>query len=615
MIGRVVRGASPTGWRVLAIGTVLASAVWAAHGGAIGGAFHYDDVFVVVNNPAVRSWQPARMFTSADAVNSVYGAAIYRPLMALSLAVNYRISGLDPLGYLATNMALHFLIATGIVLIGRELFGNLRWAALAGLVFALHPLNAEAVNYVTARSSLLSTVLALAATWTFVRYVERRGGAGTLVAGLTAFGGAMLSKESAVVLVVPLLAYPWLRPQAPSSPARSRAVTPLVAYGVLAAGYVILWRLITASGMSAPGPPADRPAWTLVEVVARSLALWVWPWPLGLDHPLTFLTRFDGWLAAGLALGGVGFLAVAVVLARRVPVAAWGLLWAVAGLAPLAPLPWLTTVALLQEHRVGFSAVGLSWTTAALMRVAWDAAGPRRSERIIRSGLACVGVVLVVAAISVGRARSAVWQDDRRLWAEVVQRSPHNLPARINLGYSYADRGEHDRAEAEYREVIALAPAYPRVYYNLGLLALRRARPLDAVAAFQRTVALDPSNAAAHAHLGNLALQAGDEKAAEAALQAALRIDPTQRAALNNLAAIFLARRDWSKALSLVDEALRRDPDFIEAAYHRGVALSGLGRRAEADVVLREVRRRLPPDDTFDPYRSGIDHLLAGGVP
>lgn len=612
MIGRVAGWASPTVWRVLAIATVLASAVWAAHGGAVGGTFHYDDVFVVVNNPAVRSWQPARMFTSADAVNSERGAAIYRPLMALSLAVNYQLSGLDPFGYLATNVALHLLIATGIVLVGRELFGNLRWAALAGLVFALHPLNAEAVNYVTARSSLLSTLFALAAAWAFVRYVEQRGGPGTLVAGLAAFGGAMLSKESAVVLVIPFLAYPWLGPHASRSTARSRAVTPLVTYGVLAAGYVVLWRLLTASGMSAPGPPADRPAWTLVEVVARSLALWVWPRPLGLDHPLTFLTRFDGWLAAVLVLGGVGFLAVTVVLSRRVPVAAWGALWALAGLAPLAPLPWLTTVALLQEHRVGFSAAGLSWMTAALIRVAWE---HRRSARGIRVGLASVGVVLAVMAIGVGRARSGVWQDDRRLWAEVVERSPDNLLARINLGHAYADRGEHDRAEAEYRAIIALAPAYPGVYYNLGLLALRRARPLDAVAAFQRTVALDPGNVSAHAHLGNLALHAGDEKGAEASLQAALRIDPTQRAALNNLAAIYLGRRDWSRALSLADDALRRDPEFIEAAYHRGVALSGLGRRAEADVVLRDIRRRLPSDAAFDRYRSGIDHLLAGGAP
>ncbi len=617
MIGRgAAEGANQSVWRGLVTAMALAAAVWAAHGAAVGGTFHYDDLSVVVSNPAVRSWQPARMFMSPDAVNSERGAAIYRPLMALSLAVNYRISGLDPFGYLATNVVLHWLIAAGIVLIGRELFGDLRWAALAGLVFAVHPLNAEAVNYVTARSSLLSTLFALAAAWAFIRYVEQKGAAGTLVAGLAAFGGAMLSKESAVVLVVPLLAYVWLRPRAPHHPTVwSRAVPPLAAYGASAVGYVILWRFVTAGGMSAPGPPSDRPAWTLIEVVARSLALWVWPRPLGLDHPLTFLTRFDGWLAAVLVAGAIGLVAVFVVFAKRVPVAAWGLLWALAGLAPLAPLPWLTTVALFQEHRTGFSAAGLAWMTAALVRVAWEATGRWRSERIIRMGLACVGAVLGVVAVGVDRSRSAVWQDDRRLWAEVVERAPDNLGARINLGAAFMEHGEYDRADAEYRALLARAPTYPRAYYNLGLLALRRGRLDDAVSSFQRTVALAPRNSSAHTHLGILALQAGDERAAEAAFQAALRIEPTQREALNNLAAMYLERREWSKALDLVDAALLRDPAYLEASYNKGVALAGLGRGAEAEAVLRDVRSRLPPDAEFDRYRSGIDYLLAGRAP
>jgi tetratricopeptide (TPR) repeat protein len=600
----------------LVTATALAAAVWAAHSGALSGAFHYDDTFTVVNNPAVRSWQPARYFTSADAVVSERNAAGYRPLMVLSLALNHHVSGLNPFGYLATNVVLHVLAAWLIVLIGYEVLDDRRWAWCAGVMFALHPLNAEAVNYVTARSSLLSTTFALAATWAYIRYVESRGGTGMLVLALTAFVAAMLSKESAVILVVPLLAYRWFRSHASFTQADiSRARGAALAFGVLAVLYVALWRIMTAGGVTAHGPPSDRPAWTFAELVGRSLALWIWPWPLGLDHPLTFLSRFDGGLAAVLAVGAVALLVAVALLRRRVPVAAWGLLWALAGLAPLAPLPWLTTVALLQEHRMGLSAAGLSWMTAALVRAVWKASRRWRSERLIRWTLACTGAVLAIVAVGVDRSRAAVWQDDRRLWGEVVRRSPDNMLARRNLGAAYMERSEYERAEEEYRAIIALVPGYPRVYHNLGLLALRRGRASEAAAAFQQAVALDPHDAGAHAHLGILALRAGDELGAEAAFQAALRIDPTQRDALNNLAAIYLQRRQWSRALSLVSEALQRDPGFIEAAYNQGVALAGLGRRAEADAVLREVRVRLPTDTTFDRYRSGIDHLLAGGAP
>jgi hypothetical protein len=127
-----------------------------------------------------------------------------------------------------------------------------------------------------------------------------------LVLALTAFVAAMLSKESAVILVVPLLAYRWFRSHASFTQADiSRARGAALAFGVLAVLYVALWRIMTAGGVTAHGPPSDRPAWTFAELVGRSLALWIWPWPLGLDHPLTFLSRFDGGLAAVLAVGAV----------------------------------------------------------------------------------------------------------------------------------------------------------------------------------------------------------------------------------------------------------------------------------------------------------------------
>ncbi|MFZ5874864.1 MAG: tetratricopeptide repeat protein [Nitrospirota bacterium] len=584
----------------------------AAHGGALGGKFHYDDHFSVVSNPAVRSWHPARAFTSAEAVNSERGAAGYRPLTVASLAINHRLSGLNPAGYLATNLALHALAAVLVAAIGWRLFGHPGWGAAVGAVFALHPINAEAVNYVTARSSLLSTACALAAVHAFLKHSQGRAGVWTRAAGLAAFVGALLSKESAVVLVVPLLAYPWLNARSPMAPeAAARSVRWAAVHAALAALFVALYWYMTRGGV-APQVPSARPAWTYLELVERSLWLWLWPWPLGLDHPLTFLLRFDAALAVVLLIGAVGVAAAFVLMARRIPVAAWGLLWAVAGLAPLAPLPWMTTVGLLQEHRMAFSAAGLSLMTIALVHAAWERVERRGIARLILAGAA---IGLMVAAIAADRSRSAAWQDDRRLWSDVVQWSPDNMLARSNLGSAYMEYGEYDQAEREFRAILTLAPSYPRVYYNLGLLALRRNRPDEATAAFERVIALAPRDAGAWTHVGILALRSGDAPRAERAFETALEIDPMQRDALNNLATIYLERRDWLKAFDLTSLALQRDPAFLEAAYNRGVALAGLGRRDEAVAELSSVRQRLPPDATFDRYRTGIDLLVGGEQP
>jgi tetratricopeptide (TPR) repeat protein len=330
---------------------------------------------------------------------------------------------------------------------------------------------------------------------------------------------------------------------------------------------------------------------------------------------LTFLTRFDAPLAGGLVIGALAGLGVIVGLARRAPVVAWGLVWAIAGLLPLAPLPWLTTVALLQEHRIGFSAAGLSWATAALARELWTVIGRHRAASVMRWALACAGGVLALVAVAVDRQRSSVWSDDRLLWAEVVQRSPDNLLARINLGSAYMMRRDYARAESEFRAILAVVPTYYKAYDNLGLVALRQNRTDDARAAFQRAAELNPSDPDAHTNLGILALRAGDTAAAEASFRTALAINPHERDALNNLATIYLQRREWAIALELTTTALHRNPEFLEASYNQGVALAGLGRHAEAVVVLRDVRGRLPPDPSFDQYRQAIDRLLAGGSP
>ncbi len=605
---------TPTGQAAAAL-VALAVLIAIAHGGALPGAFHYDDFYSFVQNPAVKAWHPARYFTSPDAVVNTFDSASYRPLTVWSFAATYRLAGMEPWAFLMGNLGLHLAAAWLVFLIGRALLTDIRWAGVAGVAYAIHPVNAEAVNYAVSRSSLLATVFCLVSTWAFIRYVERQRGNGMLVIGLAALACALLSKESAVAVLIPLALYSRFRPAENGVPGVvARATWAAIAYAGLAAVYLGLWTYITAGGVT-PTVPSIQPAWTYLEMVGRSLAWWVWPRPLGLDHPLTFLSRFDPGLAVALVGGAIGYLGGVVWLARRAPTAAWGLVWAVVGLAPLAPLPWLTTVALLQEHRMGFSAAGLSWATAALSREVWTVLGRRPAARVLRWIIAGVGVVVALLAVAVDRQRSAVWNDDRRLWAEVVRRSPDNMLARINLGSAYMMRREYPRAEAEFRAILALVPTYYKAYDNLGLVALRQNRPDEARMAFQRAADLNPQDPEAQTNLGILALRAGDPVTAEASFLAALAVNPDERDALNNLATIYLQRREWAIALDLVTRALRRNPQFLEASYHQGVALAGLGRRAEAELVLREVRPRLSPDPSFDPYRQAIDRLLSGDSP
>jgi tetratricopeptide (TPR) repeat protein len=400
---------------------------------------------------------------------------------------------MGPAGFLVVNVILHVLNTWLVYLIGRRLFSEDRWAAVAAVVYGIHPVNAEAVNYVVARSSLLSSLGGLVAFWALLRRDE--GMPGGFAISVSAFGLALLSKETAIALVPPLVVKNWLlrrETDLPSSLSTPPASAPcgwrhglwsrdapivLVFVGVSIL-FIWFWKTMTAgrSLMAAEGG-AMHPSWTFVEMMCHAFRLWIWPWPLGLNHPLTFVRGFDPVTAVGCVamLGALTVLAARSV--KRSPFVTWCLLWTVAGLLPMAPLPWLTTRALFQENRLSFSAIGLAWLTAWVAQALWHKYAPLIDRfAIVRAiSLGAAGLV-VVGAVLVDRYRSWVWNDSVRLWEEVVSRRADDHDAYANLGMAYFFRRDLERAETAFRRAMAIEPRHWLAPLNVGLILQERGR-------------------------------------------------------------------------------------------------------------------------------------------
>jgi Flp pilus assembly protein TadD len=633
----------------------LLVAVVAAHGGAIHGDFHYDDKPAIKENLAIRQWLPGFYLTSPLATSAEFGTAGYRPVTVASFAINYAVGGLDPRGYLLGNLLLHFALSWLVFVVGRRLLQDERWAGVAALVYAVHPVTAEAVNYAVARSSLLAACGMLIACWAFLRRQAGGGGRWT-VTGAIAFLAALLSKESAAALLVPFAAYPLLmRTDALSARWRSglSAVTP---YLVVFCAYFAVWWNVAGTHLEQRVRAAAYPAWAFLEVVGRSLLLWAWPHPLGLDHPLVFATGFDVVTAGWLAGAGAAVLLAFVACRRRRPLVSWCLLWVFAGFAPLASLPWTTTRGLMQENRMTFSAVALAWLTAVALRegvALWRRAAPRLRSALVRRAIAAaamttVGLVLTLAVV-LDRSRSAVWADDVRLWQEVVARSPEHPTASVNLGVAYIARKDFDRAQEILRRAVALAPQdfvpyyvlgtmevrreqydaarewflaaatrapnSPKVFRMLGLTAIQQNRHDEAAMFLRRAAMLNPRDAAVLAGLGLIAQQAGDAAAAVRLYTEALVLDPGQPMARGNLGTWYLKQRQWSDALEHFTALLDRVPDDHDAALKAALALSALGRQEEARALLNRLLTRLPPDPGSDAIRQGAVLILSQIAP
>jgi protein O-mannosyl-transferase len=192
---------------------LLCVAVWLVYGQSLRAPFVFDDSFSVVNNTSItKLWPLVGDAKHPGPLNPPQELPTSgRPLVNLSFAINYRLGGLDPLGYHVVNVLLHMLSTCLVWAIVRrtlrlDYFGG-RFAGAAdllafctALVWAVHPLNTEAVQYVTQRTELMLGLFYLATLYASMRYWEASPASQSkwLALAVVACMAGMASKEAMV---------------------------------------------------------------------------------------------------------------------------------------------------------------------------------------------------------------------------------------------------------------------------------------------------------------------------------------------------------------------------------------------------------------------------------
>ena len=440
---------------------VVLLAVAAAWGSSFAGGFQFDDWNVIVNEPRVaslRAWW-----------NSMPGI---RPLLKLSFAAN-QASGLGLAGFHAVNLAIHAASALLVLSLLRGVATrtgatgpSARAAPLLGaLLFALHPVQSEAVTYLSGRSSSLSGMLALGSIVAWMAGRDRGERWRTAAASPVLFAAALATKESVVALPAALLLLQAIDLRRPFRWREAiRATAPHWALlGIAAVAFVAspTYRRMVATSAGLRPPGTNLP--THVEAVA---------WLAGQVVRIDRLVADPGLPAAGgWSFGAVvtacllaGALAWALASIRRRPDASFAILWFLLWLPPSGW--WLPRPDPANERQLYLSLVGPAWIAATWLSP-WVATGG------VRRGM--VAALLIVLG-GVAAARNLVYVDEIRFWTDVVRKAPGNARAHGNLGFALAARCRTAEAEAELSRALDLAPDYLRAAVNLRLL--REGAPL-----------------------------------------------------------------------------------------------------------------------------------------
>ena len=578
-------------WRA----AILVLAGLLTYANSLSGPFVLDDLVAIVDNQQIREWSnletvlfPRRELPTAG-----------RPLVNVSFAVNYALGGLAPRGYHLVNLAFHLL--SGLFVFGivrrtlqlpslRSRFAgsmpfNLGFAV--ALLWTLHPLNTEAVNYVTQRTELMMAFFYLLTLYASIRATGSRPRLWNTMAVASCFAG-MACKESMVTAPVIVMLYDVVFVfESPANALRTRWQF----YAALCTSWILLAALVW------PGPRARSAgfstgvsAWTYLlnqtAMIWRYLQLTVWPRSLVVSYgPPAPLTLGDVW---PYALGLLALLALALVTVVRRP--KWGFLaaWFFITLAPTSSIvPIATEVG--AERRMYLPLV-------ALVALAVVAVSLLRRARSRAGALTLAGVTVLFSAAVVARNRE--YATPVLLARSTVERYPTST-AHHQLGVTLLVAGDREAAIRELRQAI---PGAPRAHYTLGVELVKEARTAEAIEELQAFLREEPNLVeaiTARQLLGRMFAQQQRWSEAIEQEQQVLTMNPSEAQRLDTLAllaeALFGAEK-FQESIAHCLEYLRARPRDGRVLTRLGISLIATGRLEEAIAAFRRAADAAPTD-------------------
>ena len=482
--------------------------------------FLYDDEMSIPRNESIRQLSTALQPPAEAGVGG-------RPVLNLSYALNYAVGGQSVTGYHAVNMAIHIL--AGLTLLGilrRTL--ELPAATVAAVIWTVHPLQTEAVTYLSQRSESLMGLFYLLTLYCFIREWP--------AASVVACALGMLTKEGMVTAPVAVLLYDRVF-VAGSFRAAWRKRRGF--YLALAGSWALLaWMMI---GVQQRGVGFElgvkwwEYAWTQCRAITQYLRLALWPAPLTFDYGSTELAKGTAALWPFALVVGAWVAGTLVALRRR-PAIGFAGAWVVLTLAPTSSAVPIAGSP-IAEHRMYLALAGV----VALAAAGLFATGKRALS------LALTGVI-VLALTAATIHRNEDYRSEIAIWSDTVAKRPDNSRAHNNLA--------------------------------IGLIKVGRAQ--EAMQHFARALEIEPTSALAHNNLGKALVDEGRAAEAISHYEQALRSRPKWAEAHYNLANALVKTGKLPDALAHYETALQLKPDYAEAHYNLGVALGDLGRFDEA---------------------------------
>lgn len=519
--------------------------------------FVWDDVHFIKNDPNIHSMRNIdKLFTR----NVGYGGGsrnnFYRPVFSLVNMIDHMIGGGQPAVFRITSVLLHAACAVLIWLLFLRLSGN-RWVSFsAGLLFALHPVQTQAVAYTAGRADSLYVMFGALSILLFLGHIDRPARLTPLVMSVLCLCLALLSKETAVI--IPFLTLLCVnRAKGPVRENREHYKRTWPLFGLT--GIYILLRLtvldfsdIAYSGLSLETPPFTTRALTACKALVMYLRYLAVPTGFQMETHLP---------ASSSLTDPAAFLSLAVLVPaafliyrfrKKFRDTGFGMSWFIISLVPVLNL--FPVNAFIAIHWLYLPSAGFCLAVSSLV---WHAL--RRTGYLrIRFFL----LLLTVAALVLGTLtwrKNFEWKDQITLYESILRysRTPRVY---VNLGNIYVNRGDLDKAGEYYLKALEIAPGQTEAYVNLAYIYNARKDYGKAEKNLEKALSLSPRHPNAHFNLAVVYFNTGRRDRAVERIKRTLELNPNHTAALNVLGKYYYRTGRKKKAAALFARSLRLSP-------------------------------------------------------